>query len=55
MFSPIKVCLFKKVVIKMKFEKVTWMEVPFEQLGGGMGRRLNDGVLAMHGCAINKI
>jgi hypothetical protein len=50
----VKVCLSKKVVINIRFEKVTSMEVPFNPLGGGMGLRLRNGVLAMHGCAINK-
>ncbi len=45
----------KKVVINMRFEKDTSMEVLFKPLGGGMGLMLRDGVLAMHGCAINKI
>jgi hypothetical protein len=53
--SPIKVFLLKKVVINMRFEKDTSMEVLFKPLGGGMGLMLRDGVLAMHGCAINKI
>jgi hypothetical protein len=54
MLSPINVCFSKNVVIKMRFEKVTSMEVPFKPLGGGMGLRLKDGVLVMHGYAINK-
>jgi hypothetical protein len=55
MLSPMKVCLPKKVIINMRFEKVTSMEVIFKPLGGGMGLMLRDGVLAMHGCGVNKI